>query len=198
MFTHTTQCIRDVLDSPVSSFSLSLYRPPFLYTLFSSRFTLIINNNKLSLSRFIMNNKLVQELGVLDHTHTHFKGVVQSFVWTESFCFNGSSLVQESETPRSHTHNMNLLDPTHTLTPHTSNLTTTFWISHSPLTLQTSRLLTSFLSLGVPVPHSTQCIRDVLIPQFRGKKQINDLWGFCLRQVVFVVGSTCSNRFCRI
>ena len=46
MFTHTTQCIRGVLDPPVSAFSLSLYRHPFLYTLFSSRFTLIINNNK--------------------------------------------------------------------------------------------------------------------------------------------------------
>ncbi len=32
------------VDPPVSAFSLSLYRHPFLYTLFSSRFTLIINN----------------------------------------------------------------------------------------------------------------------------------------------------------
>jgi hypothetical protein len=40
-----TQCVRGVLDPPVSAFSLSLYRHPFLYTLFSSRFTLIINNN---------------------------------------------------------------------------------------------------------------------------------------------------------
>jgi hypothetical protein len=38
--------VRGVLDPPVSAFSLSLYRHPFLYTLFSSRFTLIINNNK--------------------------------------------------------------------------------------------------------------------------------------------------------
>jgi hypothetical protein len=30
---------------PVSVFSLSLYRHPFLYTLFCPRFTLIINNN---------------------------------------------------------------------------------------------------------------------------------------------------------
>ena len=37
--------MRGVLDPPVSEFSLSLYRQPFLYTLFSSRFTLIINNN---------------------------------------------------------------------------------------------------------------------------------------------------------
>ncbi len=44
MFTLTTQCIRGVLDPPVSTFSLSLYRHPFLYTLFTSRFTLIINN----------------------------------------------------------------------------------------------------------------------------------------------------------
>jgi hypothetical protein len=42
----TTQCVRGVLDPPVSTFSLSLYRHPFLYTLFSYRFTLIINNNK--------------------------------------------------------------------------------------------------------------------------------------------------------
>ncbi len=40
----STQCVRGVLDPPVSAFSLSLYRHPFLYTLFSSRFTLIINN----------------------------------------------------------------------------------------------------------------------------------------------------------
>ena len=36
--------MRDVLDPPVSEFSLSLYGHPFLYTLFSSPFTLIINN----------------------------------------------------------------------------------------------------------------------------------------------------------
>jgi hypothetical protein len=41
----STQCVRGVLDPPVSAISLSLYRHPFLYTLFSSRFTLIINNN---------------------------------------------------------------------------------------------------------------------------------------------------------
>jgi hypothetical protein len=34
--------------------------------------------------------------------------------------------------------------------------------SHS----QTSRLLTSSLSLGVPVPRTTQCIRGVYLPQF--------------------------------
>ena len=34
------------LDPPVSVFSLSLYRHPFLYTLFSSLFTLIINNSQ--------------------------------------------------------------------------------------------------------------------------------------------------------
>ena len=39
-------CARDVLDPPVSAFSLSLYRHPFLDTLFNSRFTLIINNNQ--------------------------------------------------------------------------------------------------------------------------------------------------------
>jgi hypothetical protein len=38
-------CVRRfILDPPVSVFSLSLYRHPFLYTLFTSRFTLIINN----------------------------------------------------------------------------------------------------------------------------------------------------------
>ena len=42
-----TQCVRGVLDPPVSEFSLSLYRHPFLYTLFSSHFTLIINNKNL-------------------------------------------------------------------------------------------------------------------------------------------------------
>jgi hypothetical protein len=44
MFTSVTQCVRGVLDPPVSAFSLSLYRHPFLYTLCRSRFTLIINN----------------------------------------------------------------------------------------------------------------------------------------------------------
>ncbi len=47
MFTRATQCVRGVLDPPFSAFSLSLYRHPFLYTLFSSRFTLIINNKNL-------------------------------------------------------------------------------------------------------------------------------------------------------
>jgi hypothetical protein len=42
MFTHTTQCVRGVLDPPVSGFSLSLYRHPFLYTLCSSLFTLLL------------------------------------------------------------------------------------------------------------------------------------------------------------
>jgi hypothetical protein len=46
MFTRATQCERGTLDPPVSVFSLSLYRHPFLFTLCSSRFTLIINNNK--------------------------------------------------------------------------------------------------------------------------------------------------------
>ncbi len=45
MASSTIQCVRGVLDPPVSVFSLSLYRHPFLYTLFTSRFTLIINNN---------------------------------------------------------------------------------------------------------------------------------------------------------
>jgi hypothetical protein len=44
-FTLTTQCMCGVLDRSVSSFSLSLYRHPLIYTLFSSRFTLLINNN---------------------------------------------------------------------------------------------------------------------------------------------------------
>jgi hypothetical protein len=48
MFTHGTQCMWDVLDPPVSEFSLSLYRHPFLYTLLTSRFTLIINNKSTS------------------------------------------------------------------------------------------------------------------------------------------------------
>jgi hypothetical protein len=39
-------CVRGVLDPPVSVFSLSLHRHPFLYTHFSSRFTLIINKKK--------------------------------------------------------------------------------------------------------------------------------------------------------
>jgi hypothetical protein len=38
----------DVLDPSVSVFSLSSYRHPFIYTVFMSRFTVIINNNKSS------------------------------------------------------------------------------------------------------------------------------------------------------
>ena len=53
MFTRSTQCIRGVLDPPVSVFILSLHRHPFLYTLFSSRFTLIINNNKKMCLKFL-------------------------------------------------------------------------------------------------------------------------------------------------
>jgi hypothetical protein len=70
MFTRATQCVRDVLDPPVSKFSLSVYRHPFLYTLFDSRFTLIINNkaNKTSASIAFassIHNKLgEQDLGV--------------------------------------------------------------------------------------------------------------------------------------
>ena len=41
MFTRVTQCTRDVLDPSVSTFSFSLYRHPFIYTLFTSRFTLL-------------------------------------------------------------------------------------------------------------------------------------------------------------
>jgi hypothetical protein len=37
------QCMRGVLDSPVSEFSLSLYRHPSIYILFNSLFTSIIN-----------------------------------------------------------------------------------------------------------------------------------------------------------
>ncbi len=88
MFTHTTQCVRVVLDPPVSEFSLSLYLHPFLYTLCSSHFTLIIN--------IIIYNII----------------------------------------PKSHTH------PSHS---------------------QTFRLLTSSLSLGIPVPRTTQCIRVMQI-----------------------------------
>jgi len=46
MFTRATQCMRGVLDPPVSTFSLSLYQHPFLCVLFICRFTLIINNGK--------------------------------------------------------------------------------------------------------------------------------------------------------
>ncbi len=62
----------------------------------------------------------------------------------------------------------NILDKTVTLrinlnidgTPITSK-------SHThPSLSQTSRLLTSSLSLGVPVPRPTQCLRDVYIPPF--------------------------------
>jgi hypothetical protein len=59
MFTRATQCVRDVVDPPVSVFSLSLYRHPFLYTLFTSRFTLIINNNKTSKYRDLRILKLM-------------------------------------------------------------------------------------------------------------------------------------------
>jgi hypothetical protein len=40
MFTHVTQCMWGVLDPPVSVFSLSLYRHPYIYILFTSDFDL--------------------------------------------------------------------------------------------------------------------------------------------------------------
>ena len=54
--------MRDVLDPPVSAFSLSLYRHPFLYTLFSSHFTLIINNKQ---KKTIMFQFLDQPIGFI-------------------------------------------------------------------------------------------------------------------------------------
>jgi hypothetical protein len=80
---------------------LSLYRHPFLYTLFSSRFTLIINNKNLCSG--------VSAAGLRINLH-----------------LDGAPI-----TSKSHTH------PSHS---------------------QTSRLLTSSLSLGVPVPRPTQCM----------------------------------------
>jgi hypothetical protein len=62
MFTRASQCVRGVLDPPVSAFSLSLYRHPFLYTLFSSRFTLIINNK--------LNKKHLEEVCNSECTHS--------------------------------------------------------------------------------------------------------------------------------
>jgi hypothetical protein len=62
----TQPSVRDFLDPPVSAFSLSLYRHPFLYTLFSSRFTLIINNNKANGVRY---TSVKTSLGV---QHTSF------------------------------------------------------------------------------------------------------------------------------
>jgi hypothetical protein len=64
MFTRATQCVRGVLDPPVSAFSLSLYRHPFLYTLFISRFTLIINNNVAPTKH----SKKVGTIQIEDHT----------------------------------------------------------------------------------------------------------------------------------
>ncbi len=65
MFTRATQSVRGVLDPPVSVFSLSLYRHPFLHTLFTSRFLLIINNN--------INNvlRLIQMAPITSKSHTH-------------------------------------------------------------------------------------------------------------------------------
>jgi hypothetical protein len=64
MFTRANQCVRGVLDPPVSAFSLSLYRHPFLYTLFNSRFTLIINNNVVPTKH----SKKVGTIQIEDHT----------------------------------------------------------------------------------------------------------------------------------
>jgi hypothetical protein len=83
MFTRVTQCMRDVLDPPVSTFSLSLYRHPFLYTLFSSRFTLTINNKTVS--------GVQSAQSKLGPTCFHFRRVaVQVKMWTptrKGYCF---------------------------------------------------------------------------------------------------------------
>ena len=59
MFTRATQCMRDVLDPSVSAFSLSLYRHPFIYTLFNSLFSLIINNITHVLRPFLQNKTFI-------------------------------------------------------------------------------------------------------------------------------------------
>ncbi len=72
MLTSATQCMWGVLDPSVSEFSLSLYRHPFLYTLFSSLFTLIINNNFLPLTLLIHNKQLPPPRTlIMDFTMTH-------------------------------------------------------------------------------------------------------------------------------
>jgi hypothetical protein len=128
MFTRATQCVRGFLDPPVSAFSLSLYRHPFLYTLFTSRFTLIINNKKVVKSRTTPHRRSHQR---------HLAKVGSTHVKTEASRINlknKNNIDGDPITSRTHTH------PSHS---------------------ETSRLLTSSLSLGVPVPRVTQCIRDV-------------------------------------
>jgi hypothetical protein len=76
MFTRATQCIRGVLDPPVSAFSLSLYRHPFLYTLFNSRFTLIINNT--NLGGFGLTPNVITQTSVKVAMASRFLGMVGS------------------------------------------------------------------------------------------------------------------------
>jgi hypothetical protein len=140
MFTRATQCMRGVLDPPVSAFSLSLYRHPFQYTLFSSRFTLIINN------KYPNNFLQLQEFSLRRHTHPGGQftfhraafltplqikvglGLPKAAVLRININLDGAPIASKS-----HTH------PSHS---------------------ETFRLLTSSLSLGVPVPRPTQCVRD--------------------------------------
>jgi hypothetical protein len=67
-----TQCMWDVLDPPVSVFSLSLYRHPCLYPLFSSRFTLIINNNSLFSVAWVFSKELGSWHGDVTHGETEY------------------------------------------------------------------------------------------------------------------------------
>jgi hypothetical protein len=74
MFARATQCMWGVLDPSVSTFSLSLYRHPFIYTLFSSRFTLITNNNNPVPERRVDSSTLVFSLS--SHRHSELRSAM--------------------------------------------------------------------------------------------------------------------------
>jgi hypothetical protein len=143
MFTRATQCVRGVLDPPVSAFSLSLYRHPFLYTLFSSRFTLIINNKGFILAfASSIHNKQNLRKAVVCVTISHSPITLANL----SSINNPVSIFRCPSPPHNPLY-VRCVDPSCVSRSHTHS-------SHS----QTSRLLTSSLSLGVPVPRVTQCM----------------------------------------
>jgi hypothetical protein len=133
MFTRATQCVRGVLDPPVSAFSLSLYRHPFLYTLFIAHDRAHRETDGFFAASGVQSAQ--SDRGQFHFRRAAFLEQLKSKV--------GLVLVKAAALRI----NLNLDGVPIASKSHTHP-------SHS----QTSRLLTSSLSLGVPVPRPTQCV----------------------------------------
>ncbi len=138
------------VDSSALFFSLSSHRHSYIGLVFSSLtlslYRLIINNKTGSLAnretdRFFVASGVLSaqsDRGFFHYRRTAFSSMLK--------CRVGNILVKTTVLRI----NLNIDGVSITLKSHTHP-------SHS----QTSRLLTSSLSLGVPVPRPNQCLRDV-------------------------------------